>query len=275
METDYYTIDIPWEWEEYCSYEQLPGAGDHFLTFTVKDKYLERNSDDILFELAAIPGPEIFPSYYNNEQYSYICQIYKNGTFMLNLMQRFPDDIQVKEQYQDLLATLQEFIPYVVQSIEEKDGFTLSYEPIEIDDGIPYVPNAWIEVIGQQFAPTEFCQQCGNRPHVSFCPIDSINVVDNVTYYQLNNERYYGVEDGLIVAYMEFNYECPEVYTVLSSAFDGIEPKIVMFNQCKYLIWEVNNGYVIFGVIDTGYGYLHDLVRADSFCAYKEMFTSS
>ena len=132
VETDYYTVEIPMEWEKYCTYEETSKIGEHRLTFYIKNEYMEGGYDGTLLDLAAVENPENLDS----ELYTYECQICEYRTVLFDLMRRTPEDIQVKKQYQELLISVQEFVPYVVQSIKEKDGYTLSYDLPNVNSSV-------------------------------------------------------------------------------------------------------------------------------------------
>lgn len=163
-------------------------------------------------------------------------------------------------------------LTFVYEGESLPDSF--SYDPIEEDDGIPYV-DAWAEILGTIYEPKQFFSPLGNH---ELAPHFHASAADDVTYYvtysadswTYSKDLAYGVRDGYIVAYMAL-FDFPEVHTMLSSDFDGIEPKIIINDNSKYLIWEVNNGYVIFEVGHSERGYLYDLVMYMSCFTDKEM----
>lgn len=275
VETEFYTVEIPQEWEEYCTYEAISTGAGEYLIFRIKDKYMEDYGDSTLLELAAVENPEFL----NGERYSYVCRICEYRAELFDLMQWSPDNIQVKEQHQEFLMNLQEFVPYVVQSIKATDGYTLSYEsmdyePMMEDDGIPYVPNAWVDILGTEFVPPPICEPAtGSNINLQF-----VNDLDDVSYYWTREDavgpmEFYGVRNGLIVSYIEqFEDLRIEVRTLLSSEFDGIPPKIVSAQfLVNYYIWKVENGYFVCCAYRMGEGYLYDEVYSWAFYTDKEL----
>lgn len=276
VETDYYTVEIPSEWEKYCSCEKSPGAGDYLLVFRIKDEYLDGYSSGVLLELAAVPGPEFAPRYYDNEQYSYICQICKDEQSLFNLMQNLTNDVQVKKEYQERLIALQDYIPYVIQSIKAKNGYTLSYDPIEEDDEIPYV-DVVSNALGQQYTSWngEIIVVESELNH------EYLNDLDNVTYYcyfypdttdSRASYEVYGVKDGFIVALVKcLDDFSPKVKSCLTSDFDGIAPQTITEGIFNHHIWKMDNGYFVWCAYNSGQGYFNDEVYTCAFYADKDI----
>lgn len=272
VETDYYTVEIPMEWEKYCTYEETSEIGEHRLTFYIKDEYMEDGYDGTLLELAAVENPENL----DDELYTYECQICEYGVVLFDLMRRTPENVSVQRQYQELLISLQEFVPYVVQSIKEKDGYTLSYDPIEEDDGIPYV-NVVSNVLGQQYTSWngEIIVVGSELSH------EYLNDLDNVTYYcyfypdttdSRASYEVYGIRDGFIVAQVKcLDDFSPKVKSCITSDFDGIAPKTITEGIFNHHIWKMDNGYFVCCAYNSGQDYINDEVYTCAFYADKDI----
>ncbi len=142
VETDFYTVEIPKSWEKYCSCEKSSEAGGYILTFQLKEDYLEKSSNGIwrngtLLELTVVPFPEDLPMYLSGEDFSYIGDIQKDGVSHY-LVRHLLGDVAVKDQYQELVSTLENDIPSVLESITVNSGYTFSNEPLKFSNEGPH-----------------------------------------------------------------------------------------------------------------------------------------
>ena len=264
IETEYYSIELPESWIGKCHFSLYKSDyGEIFCDFWTGDR-----SEDGLYIASLCLFPESM-DYKELRKYKLLGKLSANNE-IYNVI--IADSVGEKEDWVQTMTD--EFYTAVITSIQSP-GHTLELYGENPDsfvsDDIPSI-SVWSDYLGKTFSPkstymdvTRSCLSAdGTANSAGVGSIYGAYAKSNVNYYWVDdgrNFRYYGVQNGTIVAYMDevsdFNRN---VRYYASDACLTVAPKIVTDGNWNYCMWELENGYIVMKVVKTASSYANWIV---------------
>ena len=266
LETDYFSLSFPDEWCTDCCYEiqdNAFGSAGYTVKFKMNQAYCG-NYDGWLFSLCVTDDYSTFYERYDD----YVGLITVGEDKQLYLIAEYPTEVQVESAYNELYDELCGDIPQILNGIWVTNSNS-DYIPairdtaenqVEEND-IPFLA-VWSEKIDVPFSPsalyTDVTGGCltsdGKGRGYGVGTVFGAYELPNVRYYWLDDgcpNRYYGVKDGNVVAYMDEGYG-QSVRFYIDTESNSTPPKIVNYNGLNYLEWKIMNGYLVLETINYG-----------------------
>jgi len=129
VDTEYFTVSIPYEWDTDCFYETIPGEHYNYsLNFYEKQSHDEMSAG-FLFAINLLTETEDYKNYPSYDILGSI-EVYRIGSY--NVVVTYPTDVQFNENTAQKYNSMTEQIPEILKTITMKEECTFSETPIEI-----------------------------------------------------------------------------------------------------------------------------------------------
>ena len=277
LETDFFSVRFPDEWCDNCCYTleyNKNGSVGYTVKFKINPMY-RGNYDGWLFSLYVTDDYSTFYERFDD----YVGLITDGESDDLYLIAEYPSGTQAKEEYINLYELLYGEISEIIDGVYATDtnrnfiakGNGTSENNTDTANDIPSI-SVWSDYLDKTFSPkstymdvTRSCLSAdGTANSAGVGSIYGAYAKSNVNYYWVDdgrNFRYYGVQNGTIVAYMDevsdFNRN---VRYYASDACLTVAPKIVTDGNWNYCMWELENGYIVMKVVKTASSYANWIV---------------
>lgn len=129
VDTEYYTVSIPVEWNDDCIYEVV--SGEHYnysLNFYERQSHDEMNGG-YLFGIELLNETEDYTNYPSYDILGSL-EVYRIGSY--NIVVTYPTDVQFIESAAKKYNSMTAQIPDILKTISFKDECTFSETPVEV-----------------------------------------------------------------------------------------------------------------------------------------------
>lgn len=133
IDTEYYTISVPYSWSDDCFYEIADGENYNYTLSFYDEASHEAINGGWLFTIDLLTEFKDYSHYPDYEVLGSL-EVYRIGSY--NIVVTYPTDVQFSEDTARKYSELSEKIPTILDSISFKGECTFSKEPIPIDNSI-------------------------------------------------------------------------------------------------------------------------------------------